>query len=99
MIKLKYYLSWLIVVFLIVGSLSSLSEVYNHIKLEMLNSSIKNAIVEFYNLNCVYPATLEELEEYFDISLKLDGYVVRYNVFAKNVTPSIDILEETSNVC
>lgn len=94
MIKLKYYLSWLIAVSLIIGGLSSLSEVYNYIKLEMLNNSVNNAIVEFYNLNGMYPATLEELEKYFDISLRLDGYVVHYNVFAKNVTPSIDILEE-----
>jgi hypothetical protein len=54
--------------------------------------AIQKAAVLCYATEGYYPPSLEYIEERYGVLVDYNRYVVRYDIFATNVTPSIIVL-------
>lgn len=58
--------------------------------------SVRNAIMDSAKQCCAiegsYPATLEHLESHYGLRVNRDDYVITYEVFAENITPSVVVV-------
>lgn len=61
--------------------------------LRQLEAALHRACVACYATEGVYPPNVEYLKERYGIQVDEERYKVNYEVFAKNLMPSITVLE------
>lgn len=59
---------------------------------ELLERALRNAAVTSYSVEGCYPPTLERLIEQYGVIVDERRFLVRYDVFAPNIMPSISVV-------
>ena len=61
--------------------------------LRLAQEAIERAVISCYSLEGVYPATYEELKEKSGLAVDEEKYMVKYEIFASNIRPSVTVME------
>ena len=61
--------------------------------LRLAQEAIERAVISCYSLEGVYPATYEDLKAKSDLAIDEEKYIVRYEIFASNIRPSVTVME------
>lgn len=61
--------------------------------LRAVEESISRAVLSCYSIEGRYPDTFEYLKNNYHLSIDENRYVVYYQVYASNIMPDIDVLE------
>ena len=61
--------------------------------LRIAQQAVEQAVVSYYALEGVYPATYEDLKEWGGLAVDEDKYIVLYDIFASNIRPSVTVME------
>ena len=61
--------------------------------LRIAQQAVERAVVSYYALEGVYPATYEDLKEWSGLAVDEDKYIVIYDIFASNIRPSVTVME------
>ena len=69
------------------------AEVSDREGLRLAEQAVRQAAVSCYALEGTYPATYEELKASSGIAVDEEKYKEDYQIFAKNLMPSITVLE------
>ena len=59
---------------------------------EAARAAVLRAAAQCCAVEGAYPSTLAHLEEHYGLSVNRDDYVVTYEAFASNVTPSVVVV-------
>lgn len=59
---------------------------------QLLETAIRNAAVTNYAVEGNYPATLDEIVNNYGVIIDDDRFIVRYDVFAQNIMPTITVV-------
>ncbi len=60
---------------------------------DMVVEAIRKAAVQCYALEGSYPPDLSYLSEHYGLQVDLDRFACRYEVFASNIMPEIEVHE------
>lgn len=80
-----------VVLILIIGS-GSLERNTDSERAELLRQAIDNALISSYASEGYYPDSLDSLLQTYGITVDSEKYIVTYEVFAKNVRPTVRII-------
>ncbi len=61
--------------------------------LELVRESVRRAAVQCYAIEGAYPASLEDLQTRYGLSVDTDIYFVDYSYVASNLMPDITVLK------
>ena len=61
--------------------------------LRIAQEAVERAVVSYYSLEGVYPATYEDLKAWSGLAVDEEKYIVFYDVFASNIRPSVTVME------
>ncbi len=61
---------------------------------ESLEKALKRGIMQTYALEGRYPASLDELISDYQITYNKQQFIVKYEIVASNIMPSITIIEK-----
>lgn len=62
-------------------------------ELAAVKSTIENGITMCYAIEGVYPESIDYLAENYGLNYDKDRYIVRYDRFADNIRPTVNIIE------
>ena len=74
-------------------AVSSLDSGRNEESLRQLEEALRRSCAACYATEGVYPPNVDYLKERYGVQIDEDKYKVDYQVFAKNLMPSITVLE------
>lgn len=60
--------------------------------IRVLRESIERAVITCYALEGSYPGDITYIEENYGVRIDRTKYEVRYNIFASNIMPDIEII-------
>ena len=63
-------------------------------ELASVKNNIEKGVTMCYAIEGVYPESLEYLTENYNVIYNKDKYIVRYDCFADNVRPTVNVLEK-----
>lgn len=87
-------LSSLLICFLVISGLQSISQRTYQNQKESLEKALKRGIMQCYALEGRYPESLEQLINDYHIIYNHDFFDVQYEIVASNIMPSITIIEK-----
>ena len=93
--KTKGYISFIVFVLIIatlIFAVFKLSDISQTSDTELLYKAINRAVVNCYAIEGRYPESLDYLVEKYGVIINDDRYLVRYEIFASNVKPSVRII-------
>lgn len=61
---------------------------------EALKRSVMNGAALCYSIEGEYPLELEYLEENYGVNVSSDNYIVHYEYFGANVSPTVTVIEK-----
>lgn len=61
---------------------------------DLVRNAIRNAVITCYAVEGAYPDTLEYLRENYGLAYDENQYIVRYDAFASNLFPDIQVLKK-----
>ena len=61
--------------------------------MRLAEEAIERAVISCYSLEGVYPATYEDLKAKSGLAVDEEKYIVRYEIFASNIRPSVTVME------
>ena len=61
--------------------------------LRLAEEAVERAVISCYSIDGVYPATYEELKIRSGLAIDEEKYIVRYDIFASNLRPSVTVME------
>ena len=59
---------------------------------ESVRQAVLTAAMQCCAVEGSFPSTVEHLEEHYGLTINHDDYVVQYEAFASNVTPSVTVV-------
>lgn len=62
---------------------------------EALKKSVMNGAALCYSIEGEYPRELEYLEENYGVNVNSDIYIVHYEYFGANVSPTVTVIERS----
>lgn len=62
---------------------------------EALRKSVMNGAALCYSIEGEYPRELSYLEENYGVNIGSDNYIVHYEYFGANVSPTVTVIERT----
>lgn len=84
----------LIVVWLLI-SVGNAEEASGKNRAEALKKSVMNGAALCYSIEGEYPRELSYLEENYGVNVSSDNYIVHYEYFGANVSPTVTVIEKT----
>lgn len=66
-------------------------DVANREEMQQIENSVRQAAVACYAAEGYYPASLEALAENYSLRYNSEDYIVRYDFFADNILPDIEV--------
>ena len=93
---LPHYVLLLVVLLLVLASLLAISRFWSHAnpsRTETVEQAIRKATVQCYALEGGYAPDVAYLVQHYGLQVDLDQYAVRYEVFASNIMPEIEVQE------
>ena len=84
----------LIVIWLLI-SVGNAEEASGKNRAEALKKSVMNGAALCYSIEGEYPRELEYLEENYGVNVSSDIYIVHYEYFGANVSPTVTVIERS----
>lgn len=84
----------LVVIWLLV-SVGNAEEASGKNRAEALKKSVMNGAALCYSIEGEYPRELEYLEENYGVNVGSDIYIVHYEYFGANVSPTVTVIERS----
>lgn len=84
----------LIVIWLLV-SVGNAEEASEKNRAEALKKSIMNGAALCYSIEGEYPRDLEYLEENYGVNVSSNNYIVHYEYFGANISPTVTVIERS----
>lgn len=84
---------FIIIVVIVVLSVADISRTTEAEGLAITENSIRRAVITCYAQEGSYPPDIDYLKENYGLKIN-DEYVVRYNIFASNIMPSITVIRK-----
>lgn len=84
----------LVVIWLLV-SVGNAEEASGKNRAEALKKSVMNGAALCYSIEGEYPRELEYLEENYGVNVSSDIYIVHYEYFGANVSPTVTVIERS----
>ncbi len=84
----------LIVIWLLV-SIGNAEEASGKNRAEALKKSVMNGAALCYSIEGEYPRELEYLEENYGVNVSSDIYIVHYEYFGANISPTVTVIERS----
>lgn len=95
----KFLLSvctFLLIFFLFVQGISSLSDSTKARQKESLENALMRSITYCYTMEGAYPESLDYLKEHYGLTYNEDLFFVDYRVSGANILPDVTIIERTA---
>ncbi|MDF1617787.1 hypothetical protein [Petrocella sp. FN5] len=83
-----------IMVFLLVGRLSTYNETFTSLNKSALEETVKKYVIQCYASEGSYPPNLDYLSEHYGLILDYEHYIYDYEIFASNIMPNIIVLDK-----
>lgn len=90
--KLLSAVFFVILLFVFLFGLSSVSDITQEKELESLEDSVRKSAVHCYALEGFYPESLSYLEEHYGIRYNKEKYMVSYEIIGSNLMPDIRVI-------
>lgn len=84
----------LIVIWLLV-SVGNAEEASGKNRAEALKKSVMNGAALCYSIEGEYPRELKYLEENYGVNVSGDDYIVHYEYFGANISPTVTVIERS----
>lgn len=84
----------LIVIWLLV-SVGNAEEASGKNRADALKKSVMNGAALCYSIEGEYPRELEYLEENYGVNVSSDNYIVHYEYFGANISPTVTVIERS----
>lgn len=84
----------LIIIWLLV-SVGNAEEASEKNRAEALKKSVMNGAALCYSIEGEYPRELEYLEENYGVNVSSDIYIVHYEYFGANISPTVTVIERS----
>lgn len=84
----------LIVAWLLI-SVGNAEEASGKNRAEALKKSVMNGAALCYSIEGEYPRELEYLEENYGVNISSDIYIVHYEYFGANISPTVTVIERS----
>ena len=84
----------LIVIWLLV-SVGNAEEASGKNRAEALKKSVMNGAALCYSIEGEYPRDLSYLEENYGVNISSDNYIVHYEYFGANISPTVTVIERS----
>ncbi len=84
----------LIVIWLLV-SVGNAEEASGKNRAEALKKSVMNGAALCYSIEGEYPRDLKYLEENYGVNVSGDDYIVHYEYFGANISPTVTVIERS----
>lgn len=84
---------FLLILFLFVQGISSLSTGTRKRQKESLENAIMRNVTYCYTLEGAYPESLEYLKEHYGLTYDEDLFFVDYRIYGANILPDVTIIE------
>lgn len=85
---------FLVIIFLFIGGLSSLSDSTLRRQKESLENAITRSVTYCYAVEGAYPESLDYLKDNYGLTYDEDAFFVDYRVMGANILPDITIIEK-----
>lgn len=86
-------LIFLLILFLAIQGIASVSETTSQKSLESLEAALRRDVVHCYATEGFYPPSLEYLEEHYGLTYNKNRYWIDYQPVGSNLMPDITVLE------
>lgn len=83
---------FLLILFLFISGLSSISRITENSEAESLKKAIMQSAVHCYATEGFYPDSLDYLMEHYGISYDSRRYIVSYEITGSNLMPDVDVI-------
>lgn len=83
---------FLLVIVLVTALLGRTEQTADREQTALLETAIRNAAVSHYAVEGQYPATLQQIVDEYGVIIDEDRFLVRYDVFASNIMPTISVV-------
>lgn len=90
-------LVFIAVIVLFSSLLGNTGETADREQTALLENAIRNAAVTSYAIEGHYPATIAEIVEDYGVIIDESRFIVRYDVFASNIMPTISVVFKGEN--
>lgn len=85
-------LVFIAVIVLFTSLLGNTGETADREQAALLENAIRSAAVTSYAIEGHYPATVDEIVEHYGVIIDEERFIVRYDIFAPNVMPTISVI-------
>ena len=82
----------LLLVFLFLSGIRSISDTTQEDQAESLKDAILRSSVHCYAVEGAYPESLSYLEEHYGITYNKENYVVDYEIIGSNILPDVTVI-------
>lgn len=84
-----------VMILLLVGKIASYDDTNDALNKTQVAETVEKYVIQCYASEGSYPPNLEYLSDHYGLILDTDRYIYFYDIFASNIMPDIQILDNT----